>query len=239
MVVSQNTRRSFTHDRRVVLYRGAGSVGAKVGATRREAASITVDVRRLGSLLCFETDALYRLVLGRPICNRQFIVMQFGSFRGSIPSESIQNRAHTVCARLYDAVVNRLYNRRWHAFLQNSCAGVVHLVQCKSADNESLCWRIHLDRDRDVWQDFDDWVDQRRQQYVHEVLQRLLPQPVQQQRIIVVLIASWRGVSSTRLPQRLEHPSCRYGPRSAASCARLSDPMDPHCSCRADDGHGN
>ena len=69
------------------------------------------------SLLAYDDwDPMY--ALQQTLC--QFIVMQFGSFRGSIPSESIQNRAHAVCAPLYDVVVGGQFNRKWHLFVQRN-----------------------------------------------------------------------------------------------------------------------
>ena len=84
------------------------------------------------------------------------MVDAFGDHHGSMPSERIQNRVHQNHASLYNAVVGRLYGRRWHRFVEEGCAHVATLVPTvRSAGNGETIWRIHLNRDRHRWEDVD------------------------------------------------------------------------------------
>lgn len=83
------------------------------------------------------------------------VVHQFQYHRGSLPSESIQNRLSTHHRELYDRVMRGpRFRGRWHRFLE-ACAPIVRIVPRAGASQET-CWRIVLFcRDGNVWEDYD------------------------------------------------------------------------------------
>ena len=80
-------------------------------------------------------------------------VSVFGSHRGSLSSEALQNIVMRTQSILYELVVGHVFRFRWHAFL-NYHWDTLQLVSTAKNTTEK-CWRVFQCRDRDEWEQVD------------------------------------------------------------------------------------
>jgi hypothetical protein len=87
-------------------------------------------------------------------CNEllRHVVLVFGGYGGSLPSEMVQNLVMRQQPILYEMVVGRLFHRRWHAFILQY-TDTLTLVSMKSVgSNPEWCWRLCQTKHRHHWE---------------------------------------------------------------------------------------
>ena len=77
-------------------------------------------------------------------------VAVFGSHRGSLSSEALQNIVMRTQPILYELVVGHIFRFRWHAFLDHH-RNTLQLVSTIKTSTEK-CWRVFQCRDHDEWE---------------------------------------------------------------------------------------
>jgi hypothetical protein len=84
-------------------------------------------------------------------------VSVFGSHRGSLSSEALQNIVMRTQPVLYELVVGHVFRFQWHAFLNyhRDTLQLVWTTKDTTGSDGEKCWRVYQCRDRDEWEHAD------------------------------------------------------------------------------------
>jgi hypothetical protein len=102
----------------------------------------------------------------------QCIIKYFDGYRGSLPSERVQNIIKKDYAELYDAVVVGRFKKKWHKFVQHF-PDTFHLFTrpARPAPEQEFSWRIRLTWSED-WEEADRQEEELRAERERELVEK-------------------------------------------------------------------